>query len=119
MCFSTPAGLLPGFGHVSGSACAEGDKTDSQSSSKVKKALKTPEAKPAPVVMTPARHSARIAAKAITDAFSDNETKKVKVKPNPELPDAQDKKKGWSFQWLMALPTMVLVPAILVYLQML
>jgi len=93
---------------------AGGDKTDSQPSPKVEKAPKTPKAKPAPVVMTPTRQSARIAAKAITDAFSDDETEKVKLAPNPELPDARGKKKGWSFQWLMALLTMVLVPAILV-----
>merc|ERR1711902_142726 len=63
---------------------------------------------------TPTRQSARIAAKAITDAFSEDEAEKVKLAPNPELPDARGKKKGWSFQWLMALLTMVLVPAILV-----
>ena len=39
----------------------------------------------------PTRQSARIAAKAVTDAFSDDETEKVKLAPNPELPDARDK----------------------------
>merc|ERR1719229_214726 len=63
---------------------------------------------------TPTRTSARLAAKALTDAFSDDEAEKVKLAPNPELPDARGKKKGWSFQWLMALIMMVLCPIILV-----
>merc|ERR1711992_230358 len=66
-------------------------------------------------VVTPSRVSRRLAEKAVTDAISDDEGEsKVKLAPNPELPDARGKKKGWSFQWLMALLTMVLAPAILV-----
>merc|ERR1711892_1377656 len=52
---------------------------------------------------TPTRTSARIAAKAISDAFSDDEGEKIKLAPNPELPDARGKKKGWSFEWVWAL----------------
>merc|ERR1712242_376536 len=63
---------------------------------------------------TPTRTSARLAAKALTDAFSDDETEKVKLAPNPELPDARGKKKGWSFEWLWAIIFMILGPVILV-----
>jgi hypothetical protein len=63
---------------------------------------------------TPTRSSARIAAKAISDAFSDDEEMKVKLAPNPELPDARGKKKGWSFEWLWAIIFMILGPVILV-----
>jgi len=63
---------------------------------------------------TPTRSSARIAAKAISEGFSDDESEKVKLAPNPELPDARGKKKGWSFEWAWALLFMVLGPAILV-----
>ena len=63
---------------------------------------------------TPTRSSARIAAKAISDAFSDDESEKIKLAPNPELPDARGKKKGWSFEWVWALIFMVLGPVILV-----
>jgi len=90
------------------------DKTDSKPTPKPEKAPKTPKAKPAAALPTPTRQSARIAAKAITDAFSDDETEKVKLAPNPELPDARGKKKGWSFQWVMALVFMILGPVILV-----
>jgi len=90
---------------------AAADKTDSKPAEKV---VKTPKPKAAVVAPTPTRQSARIAAKAVTDAFSDDEAEKVKLAPNPELPDARGKKKGWSFQWLMALIMMVLCPIILV-----
>merc|ERR1711963_394253 len=90
---------------------AAADKTDSKPAEKV---VKTPKPKPAVVAPTPTRQSARIAAKAVTDAFSDDETEKVKLAPNPELPDARGKKKGWSFQWVMALVFMVLGPVILI-----
>jgi len=63
---------------------------------------------------TPTRTSARIAAKAISDAFSDDEGEKIKLAPNPELPDARGKKKGWSFEWVWALIFMILGPVILV-----
>jgi len=64
---------------------------------------------------TPSRMSKRLAAKAITDAFSDDEGEaKIKLAPNPELPDARGKKRGWSFEWLWALVFMVLGPAILI-----
>jgi len=63
---------------------------------------------------TPTRVSARIAAKAISDAFSDDESEKIKLAPNPELPDARGKKKGWSFEWVWAIIFMILGPAILV-----
>jgi len=90
------------------------DKTDSKPAPKAEKAPKTPKAKPAAALPTPTRQSARIAAKATTDAFSDDEAEKVKLAPNPELPDARGKKKGWSFQWVMALVFMILGPVILV-----
>merc|ERR1719244_236971 len=57
---------------------------------------------------TPTRISARIAAKASSDAFSDDESEKVKLAPNPELPDSRGRKKGWSFEWVSALLFMVL-----------
>merc|ERR1712106_726799 len=63
---------------------------------------------------TPTRTSARIAAKAISDAFSDDEGEKIRLAPNPELPDARGKKKGWSFEWVWALIFMILGPVILV-----
>ncbi|XP_023339913.1 delta(14)-sterol reductase isoform X1 [Eurytemora carolleeae] len=63
---------------------------------------------------TPTRASARIAAKAISEGFSDDETEKIKLAPNPELPDARGKKKGWSFEWVWALLFMLMGPAILV-----
>jgi lamin-B receptor len=66
-------------------------------------------------VVTPSRVSKRIAAKATSDAFSDDESdSKVKLAPNPELPDARGKRKGWSFEWVWALVFMILGPAILV-----
>lgn len=63
---------------------------------------------------TPTRKSARVAAKAISDAFSDDESEKIKLAPNPELPDARGKKKGWSFEWVWAIIFMILGPVILV-----
>ena len=63
---------------------------------------------------TPTRVSARIAAKAISDAFSDDESEKIKLAPNPELPDARGKKKGWSFEWVWAIIFMILGLAIMV-----
>ena len=41
-------------------------------------------------------------------------TLKVKLAPNPELPDARGKKKGWSFEWIWALVFMILGPGILI-----
>merc|ERR1711962_1024283 len=71
--------------------------------------------KPKKRVETPSRVSKRIAAKAISDAFSDDEGDgEVKLAPNPELPDARGKKKGWSFEWVWALIFMILGPGILV-----
>ena len=58
--------------------------------------------------------SSRIAAKAITDAFSDDETEKVKLAPNPELPDARGRKKGWSLEWVSCLFFTLFCPAVLV-----
>jgi len=90
---------------------AEGDKTDA----KPKAAPKTPKvAKTPAAVATPTRVSARIAAKATADAFSDDETEKVKLAPNPELPDARGKKKGWSFEWVWCLFFMLLGPYVLI-----
>lgn len=67
------------------------------------------------IVVTPARVSKRIAAKAVSDAFSDDEADaKIKLAPNPELPDARGKKKSWSFEWVWALVFMILGPGILV-----
>merc|ERR1740129_1349747 len=63
---------------------------------------------------TPTRTSTRIKAKAISEGFSDDEEPKVKLAPNPELPDARGRKKGWSFEWVWALVFMVLGPVILV-----
>jgi len=78
--------------------------------------VKAPKAKAVKEIKaeTPTRTSARLAAKALTDAFSDDETEKVKLAPNPELPDARGKKKGWSFEWLWAIIFMILGPVILV-----
>ena len=78
-------------------------------------APKTPKvAKTPKVVATPTRVSSRIAAKAVTDAFSDDETEKVKLAPNPELPDARGRKKGWSFEWVSCLFFTLFCPAVLV-----
>lgn len=64
---------------------------------------------------TPTRTSARIAAKALHEGFSDDEAEKVKLAPNPELPDARGRKSGgWSLEWIWAILFMVLGPAILV-----
>ena len=63
---------------------------------------------------TPTRTSRRIAEKLAADQFSDDEGVSVKLAPNPELPDARGKKKGWSFEWLWAIVFMLLGPAILV-----
>jgi len=80
------------------------------------KVVKAPKVKSIAVAKaeTPTRTSARIAAKAITDAFSDDESEKIKLAPNPELPDARGKKKGWSFEWVWAVIFMILGPVILV-----
>lgn len=96
---------------------AEGDKTEKTETDapKPKAVPKTPKvAKPAAAVATPTRQSARIAAKATSDAFSDDETEKVKLAPNPELPDARGKKKGWSFEWVWCLFFMLLGPLVLI-----
>merc|ERR1712227_674997 len=95
------------------SPVATEDKEEDKTDAKPKPAPKTPKVSKK-VVETPTRVSARIAAKAVTDAFSDDEAEKVKLAPNPELPDARGKKKGWSFQWVMALVFMVLGPVILI-----
>jgi len=90
---------------------ADADKTDS----KPAPAPKTPRvSRSAKVVETPTRQSARIAAKATSDAFSDNEEEKVKLAPNPELPDARGKKKGWSWEWAWSLFFMILTPLLLI-----
>jgi len=81
----------------------------------VEKAAPTPKPKKEKPVVTPSRVSRRLAEKAVTDAISDDEgDSKVKLAPNPELPDARGKKKGWSFEWVWALVFMILGPAILV-----
>ena len=97
-------------------ATAAVDQTDAKPDPEpVKPAAKTPKPKIAKVAETPTRVSARIAAKAITEAFSEDEGEKVaKLAPNPELPDARGRKKGWSFEWVWALVFMVLGPVILV-----
>jgi protein-S-isoprenylcysteine O-methyltransferase Ste14 len=76
---------------------------------KPKKAAKKPK-----VEATPTRQSKRIAEKLVAEAFSDDETEKVTLAPNPDLPDARGKKKGWSFEWFWAIVFMLLGPAILV-----
>jgi len=65
---------------------------------------------------TTKRISARLAAKAITDNFSEDEDSgKLKLAPNPELPDARGRKNnGWTFEWVWALIFMILGPLILV-----
>ena len=79
------------------------------------KAAPAPKPKKEKPVVTPSRISRRIADKAATDAFSDDESdSKVKLAPNPELPDARGKKKAWSFEWVWALIFMILGPAILI-----
>jgi len=76
---------------------------------------KTPKVAKTKAVPTPTRVSSRIAAKAITDAFSDDETEKpVKLAPNPELPDARGRKKGWSLEWVSCLFFTLFCPAVLV-----
>jgi len=66
-------------------------------------------------VETPSRVSKRIAAKAVSDAFSDDEgDSKVKLAPNPELPDARGKKRGWSFEWVRCLVFMIIGPALII-----
>jgi len=90
--------------------------TDS-SADEAPKPVATPAAKPKKEksLVTPSRVSQRIAAKATMDAFSDDESDtKVKLAPNPELPDARGKKKGWNFEWVWNLIFMILGPAILV-----
>lgn len=88
---------------------------DSPKEAAVAPAPKPKKEKEKKIETTPSRVSKRIAAKAITDAFSDDESdSKVKLAPNPELPDARGKRKGWSFEWLWALVFMILGPAILV-----
>jgi len=79
---------------------------------KIKKVTKTVKSK----TPTPSRISARLAAKAITDNFSDDEDNgKLKLAPNPELPDARGRKNnGWTFEWVWSLIFMVLGPLILV-----
>ena len=37
----------------------------------------------------------------------------MELAPNPELPDARGRKKGWSFEWVWCLFFMVLGPALL------
>jgi lamin-B receptor len=78
--------------------------------------VKAPKVKAVKVIKaeTPTRKSARVAAKAISDAFSDDESEKIKLAPNPELPDARGRKKGWSFEWVWAIIFMILGPVILV-----
>merc|ERR1719412_1014093 len=79
------------------------------------KAAPTPKPKKEKPVVTPSRVSRRLAEKAVTDAISDDEGEsKVKLAPNPELPDARGKKKGWSFEWIWALVFMILGPTILI-----
>merc|ERR1719319_223858 len=68
--------------------------------------------KPKLKVETPTRMSARIAAK--VDAYSDDESEKVKLAPNPELPDARGRKKGWSLEWVSCLFFTLFCPAVLV-----
>jgi len=80
----------------------------------VKPTPKTPKVAKTKAVATPTRVSSRIAAKAITDAFSDDETEKVKLAPNPELPDARGRKKGWSLEWVSCLFFTLFCPAVLV-----
>ena len=73
------------------------------------KVAPTPKPKTEKPLVTPSRVSSRLAGKAVTDAISDNEGEaKVKLAPNPELPDARRKKKSWSFEWIWALVFMVL-----------
>ena len=94
---------------------AAADTTDTAAEEKPKPAPKTPKTPKAKAVATPARVSARIAAKATLDAVSDDEevVKKAELAPNPELPDARGRKKGWSFEWVWCLFFMVLGPALL------
>ena len=98
------------------SAAEETDAAPAEAAAEVKPvAPKTPKvAKVAKAVATPTRVSSRIAAKAVTDAFSDDETEKVKLAPNPELPDARGRKKGWSLEWVSCLFFTLFCPAVLV-----
>jgi len=68
--------------------------------------------KPKLKVETPTRMSARIAAK--VDAYSDDESEKVKLAPNPELPDARGKRKGWNLEWVYVILFMVIPSVVLV-----
>ena len=43
-----------------------------------------------------------------------NRSIQVKLAPNPELPDARGRKRGWSWEWVWAVLFMVISPAILV-----
>jgi len=88
--------------------------TETDAPAEPKPAPKTPKVAKTKAVETPTRVSARIAAKAVTDAFSDDETEKVKLAPNPELPDARGRKKGWSFEWVSCLFFTLFCPAVLV-----
>ena len=88
------------------------DATDAPAKKAEKPAPKAVE-KPKLKVETPTRMSARIAAK-VTDAYSDDESEKVKLAPNPELPDARGRKKGWNLEWVYAILFMVIPPALLV-----
>jgi len=100
---------------------AKKDTVDSAKVEKPKESKKEPEEYKKSTVETkvlkaetPTRISKRIAAKAISDAFSDDESEKVKLAPNPELPDARGRKRGWSWEWVWAVLFMVLGPAIIV-----
>jgi len=100
---------------------AKKDTVDSAKVEKPKESKKEPEVYKKSTVETkvlkaetPTRISKRIAAKAISDAFSDDESEKVKLAPNPELPDARGRKRGWSWEWVWAVLFMVLGPAIIV-----
>jgi protein-S-isoprenylcysteine O-methyltransferase Ste14 len=92
------------------------DSTDSPKETaapkKVEKQAPKAVEKPKLKVETPTRISARIAAK--VDAYSDDESEKVKLAPNPELPDARGRRKGWNLEWMYAILFMVLPPAILI-----
>jgi len=81
---------------------------------KVEKPVAAPKTveKPKLKIETPTRVSARIAAK--VDAYSDDESEKVKLAPNPELPDARGKRKGWNLEWVYVILFMVVPSAILV-----
>ena len=96
------------------SAAEEATDSAAPAEAKPTPAPKTPKVAKVKAVATPTRVSSRIAAKAVTDAFSDDETEKVKLAPNPELPDARGRKKGWSVEWVSCLFFTLFCPAVLV-----